>query len=249
MVGDGAAATARTRPRGRSPYFLVLGLILLIAAAAGFWPQYFSAFFGGEMAQHARHWIVHLHAGLFTLWLVAFIAQAGLIYSGRASVHFRIGPYLAGYGFLAAAIGLFAGVALVARFAGRTGDADAAASFVFAPILDVALLAGFLAFAIANTARPEIHKRAMFAASYAIAFVGLARLAERFGLFETAWAWQPFMLAPLLIAIATDFILDRKIYAVLAAALAIQAARLYHEILTDTQAWRGIGRTILAPFL
>lgn len=248
MSGSGASKPERNLP-GRSPYFLLLGLLLLFLSALGFWPQYFSALLGGTMAPHARFWAVHAHALLFTGWLVAFIVQAGLIFAGRRQIHFRLGPWLAAYGFAAALFGLFAGVLLAARMGQRTGAPDLAASFVFAPILDVMLLAGFLAYAVANTGRPEVHKRAMFAASYAIAFVGLARLVDRFGLFDTAYGWQPALLAPLLIAVAVDLVAVRKIYGVLAVALAIQGARLYHEVLTDTEAWRRIGRAILSPFL
>lgn len=249
MSQNGAMNPAgRTRSRRGSPRFLLLGLLMLVASTAGFWPQYFSAVLGGAVAPHARHWAIHLHAFLFMGWLIAFIVQAGLIFAGRRKAHFMLGPWLAAFGGVAAAFGLFAGILLAARLGERTGAPDFAASFVFAPIIDMVLLAAFLAYGTANTARPEIHKRAMFAATYAIALVGLARLVDHLGLFETAFGWQPIMLSPLLIAIAWDLVAERRIYGVLAAALAVQATRLYHEVLTETELWLPIGRAILEPF-
>lgn len=237
------------RQSGAKPHFYpLMGALMLVLTLAGFWPQYFSAPFGGTMADHARHWIVHLHAAIFTGWMAMFIAQALAIRTGRGALHHRLGPWMAGYGFAAAAFGLVAGLALVARSGARTGSPDDAASFAFAVCLDMALLAAFLAVAVANTKRPDIHKRAMLVATYCIAFVGIARLVGHLGLFETAFLWQPAMLSPLLIALARDALIERRLHPVLAAATLIQGARLYHEAFSQSALWLPVGRALIAPF-
>ena len=90
-AADGSSASARRR-LGKSPFFTVLGLLLLVLAVAGFWPQYFSAVTGRAPAASAQFWLIHLHAALFTLWLLLYISQAALIMTGRARVHLKMGP-------------------------------------------------------------------------------------------------------------------------------------------------------------
>jgi hypothetical protein len=92
----GASASARRRLR-KSPFFTLLGMLLLMLAVAGFWPQYFSAVTGRAPAATTQFWLIHLHAALFTTWLLLYVSQAALIMSGRARVHLKMGPWLAAY--------------------------------------------------------------------------------------------------------------------------------------------------------
>ena len=77
---------ARTRRRSRSPFFTLLGLLLLVLAIGGFWPQYFIAAIGGTPEPTTRFWLIHLHAALFVAWLVAYIVQSALVLSGRTAI-------------------------------------------------------------------------------------------------------------------------------------------------------------------
>ena len=67
---------------------------MLVLALGGFWPQYLSAALGRVPAETTQFWLIHLHAGLFTVWLLFFISQASLIMTGFARVHVRLGPWL-----------------------------------------------------------------------------------------------------------------------------------------------------------
>ena len=140
------ATSANVRRRLRkSPFFTVLGLIMLTLAIAGFWPQYFSAVTGRAPDETTQFWLIHLHAVLFIGWLLIYISQATLIMSGLARVHLKLGPWLAGYGFAVAAVGLYAAGLLANRLGEREKDFEAAAAFVFFPVIDMAYFAGFLA--------------------------------------------------------------------------------------------------------
>jgi len=75
---------------------------MLALAVAGFWPQYFTAVTGRTPAATAQFWLIHLHAALFTVWLLLYISQATLIMTGRARIHLTMGPWLAAYGFATA---------------------------------------------------------------------------------------------------------------------------------------------------
>ncbi|HEX6375582.1 MAG TPA: hypothetical protein VFZ91_07660 [Allosphingosinicella sp.] len=243
-----AAASAGARRRLlRSPFFTVLGLIMLAVAVGGFWPQYFSAVTGRTPAANTQFWLIHLHAALFTIWLLLYISQAMLIMTGRARVHIDMGPWLAAYGFAIAAVGLYAAGLLAHRLGLRENDFEAAAAFVFFPVIDMVCFAGFLAAAVAWRARPHLHKRAMFLATFSVAVVGLGRLVGHTGI-ESPLLWQPLSLAPLLIALGYDIFVCRKLYAVMTVGLIVHLGRLNAEHFAGSEAWLPIGRVLIAPF-
>ena len=240
------AGGTRARLR-KSPFFTLLGLLMLVLAIAGFWPQYFSAVTGRAPAPTSLFWLIHLHAALFTIWLLLYISQAGLIMTGSVRTHLRMGPWLAAYGFGIALVGVYAAALLAHRFGVREGDMDAGAAFVFFPIIDMVYFAGFLAAAVAWRKRPDLHKRAMFLATFSIAVVGLGRLVGRMEL-DSAMLWQPLNLAPLLIAIAYDAAVCRRLYGVVVVGLIVHLIRLNAEYFVETEPWLRIGRAIIAPF-
>jgi len=240
-----APANARKRLR-KSPFFTILGLLLLVLAVAGFWPQYFSAVTGRAPAISAQFWLIHLHAALFTVWLLLYISQSALIMTGRARVHLRMGPWLAAYGFAIAAVGVYAAGLLAHRLGERENDFEIGAAFAFFPFIDMVYFAGFLAAAVVYRKLPHLHKRAMFLATFSIAVVGLGRLVGEAGL-ESALLSQPLNLAPLLIAIAYDVFVCRRVYAIMAIGLAVHLARLNAEHFSET-AWLPLGRALIAPF-
>ncbi len=231
----------------KSPFFTILGLMMLALAIGGFWPQYFSAVTGRVPQATTKFWLIHVHAGLFTGWLLLYVSQATLIMTGQARTHLKIGPWLAVYGFATAAVGLYAAALLAHRLGQRENDFEAAAAFVFFPVIDMLYFAAFLAVAVIYRKRPDLHKRAMFLATFSIAVVGLGRLVGRAGA-ESIFVWQPLNLAPLLIAIVHDLFVCRKVYPIIAVGLAVHLIRLNAEHFTNSEAWLPIGRALVAPF-
>lgn len=239
-------ASARKRFR-KSPFFTLLGLLMLVLAVAGFWPQYFSAVTGRTPAPTTQFWLIHVHAALFTGWLLLYISQAALIAMGRARIHVALGPWLAAYGFIIAVVGIYAAGLLANRLGVRENSLDAAAAFIFFPLIDMVYFAGFLAAAVAYRKRPDLHKRAMFLATYSIAVVGLGRLVYRTGI-ESAFLWQPMNLAPLLLALAYDLYACRKLYPILLLGLALHLLRLNADAFTGSELWLPVGRMLVSLF-
>lgn len=245
-AAGGPSASARRRLR-KSPFFTILGLAMLGLATGGFWPQYFSAVTGRAPAVTTQFWLIHLHAALFIVWLLLYISQATLIMTGNARVHLKMGPWLAAYGFVIAGVGLFAAGLLANRLGIRENDFEAAAAFVFFPVIDMVYFAGFLAAAVVYRKLPHLHKRAMFLATFSIAVVGIGRLVGRTGI-ESAFLWQPLILAPLVIAIAYDLSVCRKAYGVMVVGLVVHLFRLNADPFADSEAWLPVGRALIAPF-
>ena len=242
-----APASGVRKQLRKSPFFAALGLLMLVLAIGGFWPQYFSAVTGNAPSATTRHWLIHLHAALFTVWLLLYIVQAGLIVSVRARLHLKWGPSMAAYGFAIALVGLYAAALLADRLGRRVDNFEQAAAFVFFPIIDMIYFAGFLAVALVYRRRPEVHKRAMFLATFSIAVVGIGRLVFRTGI-ESPLIWEPLNLAPLLIALVYDLVVCRRAHAVMVAGLAVHLFRLNADALTMSEAWLPIGRALIAPF-
>ena len=241
-----ALASGRRRLR-KSPFFTILGLIMLLLAIGGFWPQYFSTVTGRTPEATTQFWLIHLHAALFTIWLLLYISQATLIMTGHARIHLKMGPWLAAYGFAIAGVGLYAAALLAHRLGVREKDFEEAAAFIFFPIIDMVFFAGFLGAAVAYRKRAHLHKRAMFLATFSIAVVGLGRLVGRTGI-ESALVWQPLNLAPLLIAIAYDMFVCRKVYVIVMIGLIAHLVRLNADDFVKTEAWLPVGRALIAPF-
>lgn len=223
----------------------MLGLLMLVLAIGGFWPQYFSAVVGRPPEATTQFWLIHLHAAIFVAWMLVYISQAAMVATGRTATHLKMGPWFAGFGFAAALFGLFVAGKLAVRLGERSGDFEKAASFVFFPFIDMVYLAGFLAAAVAFRKRPEIHKRAMFLATFSIAVVGLGRLIGKTGI-ENPLIWQPLNLAPLAIALAFDAAVCRKVYAVMVAGLIVHLIRLNAESFVATEWWLPVGRALIA---
>lgn len=170
-----SSGTGLSRPRAeimraRQLYVGVSVLVALIAFL-GFAASYWVPLATGALDLHPT---VHVHAALFFLWTLFFIAQTALVASGRTHWHRELG--LAGIalasamvfsGILATIVSLQASLPVRPEFA-RTGAALGFSS--------MALFITFVTLAIANIRRPERHKRLMVLASFSVVQAAVVRL-------------------------------------------------------------------------
>lgn len=235
----------------RSYFYLVVPVALLAIALIGFWPQYYGRLLAGTaLDSGASHRLVAVHSSLFLGWLAILFAQAMLIRRGRVDLHRRFGPLLATYGYGAASIGAFAGLQLAAWRVTRGGALDDAAIFVAAPLLDMALFAGFLTAAIVYRRRPEIHRTLMLFAAYSFAFIGLVRYLARIpGALENIWLGTVLLIAPILACIGWEYATRRRVHVVWLFGLVAFTGRLLVEALASLPAWLPVGRALIRPFI
>lgn len=249
---EAAVAAPVARRRGRSRFYVGMALLMIAIALTGFWPRYYGQLLSpAGLDSRSSHLLIHLHSTLFMGWLVMLLAQALLVRSGRTAAHRLAGPILAAYGYVAAAVGIYAGIVLAARRVELGQTVDQAAAFVFITITDMLFFIGFLTAAMIWRRRPEAHKRLILLATWSLAIVGFNRILRRLpGDMETA-LWLRLMLLPLpaWIGIAHDWVVRRRIHPVwwigLAAFMAWAGRRFYAE----TEAWLPFGRAIVGPYL
>ena len=109
---------------------------------------------------------VHLHAAVFTSWLVLFVVQASLVARGRIALHRRLG--VAGMALAATMLLLGVFTAIQAARLGYLGvpgqEFPDAASFLLVPLRDITVFSTLVAFGLWNRGNPPAHKRAMLTA-------------------------------------------------------------------------------------
>jgi hypothetical protein len=168
---------AFTRRRDRM-FYSVAAIALAITVVAGFGPTYYFRIFSGSplatLSGGPVTLLVHVHATLFTAWVLLFLAQTALVAQRNLAVHRRLG--IAG-SVLAALMVVFG--TLVAVNQGARGVAPAGFdpfAFLMIPLSDMLLFGGFVAAALVLRANKEAHKRLMLLAYVCIVTAAIGRL-------------------------------------------------------------------------
>ena len=151
-------------PQRDHTFFRSMAIIIAVAVLVGFARTYGSALLNGTSTVP---WIIHLHAVVFTAWLMLFVVQTTLIGRDRVALHRTVGT--AGM-FLAASM-LIVGVAAaitVARL-GRRGipgvEFPDPEGFMLLSIVAIAVFSVLVSAAWVYRRKPQIHKRLMLMAT------------------------------------------------------------------------------------
>jgi hypothetical protein len=130
-----ATVAGPVRPAPHRPLYMGLSGLMALIAIVGFWPGYFRPLVLGTVV---RPLLIHIHAVVFTGWLVLFFLQAYFAATKRIELHLKVGQVGIWYGVLLVIVGLTTGVI---TSAGRT-DGEGAA-LLLAIIEDMLMFAGF----------------------------------------------------------------------------------------------------------
>jgi hypothetical protein len=149
-----AARTGVRRDAAR-PFYFRLGIVLAGIVFLAFSRNYWAPLAQGTLDLPRA---VHIHAVLFFLWMIFFVVQTTLVARGRTSLHRELG--LLGISIATAMVitGVVATtVSLKAGLAGPNPEFARRANVL--GMFAMALFSIFIALAIANIRRPELHKR------------------------------------------------------------------------------------------
>jgi hypothetical protein len=146
--------------------------------------------------------VLHVHAVVFTIWMLLLTAQVLLVLVDRAIWHRRLGWFMAGWACLMGVMGSWAAMASMAR-SFDTPDVDT--QFLSINIVDIVGFLALLAWGIALRKNAAAHKRMMILSSIALADPGFARFSGWLWPDEphnaVVWFWYTFYGNVLLIAL------------------------------------------------
>lgn len=186
--------------------------------------------FGGDIAAHvSKHdaaypLIVHVHAAVFTGWLVLFTVQVLLIRWRRLDLHRQLG--MAMVGVAAAMVFLGPATALHTQHL-RAGQPGADPAFLSVQFTDILAFVGFVTTGILWRKSPATHKRLMLLGTLYITDAGFARwladpLIARFGTgFTGMWiGLYSAVFGVMLLLGAYDLVTRRRLHPAYVAGLA-----------------------------
>jgi hypothetical protein len=164
-----------------------------------------------------RPWILWVHGIVFSGWLFFFILQSALVRARSVRWHRNVGWFGAALGGSMIFLGITTTLSM-ARFYLHTMHRNEA-NFLIVPFWDISCFAVCFALAIAWRKRPEHHRRMMLLATCALTAAGWGRMP----LLSTGgfYAGVDFLL---LLGIARDLIVNRRIHAVYKAGLPLFTA-------------------------
>jgi hypothetical protein len=175
LATDAALADKPSRRTAERLFFWTMSLLIALIVFVGFARSYFLP--GFRVVVHpgppAPSGVVHVHAAVFTSWIVLLATQASLVGSGRVNIHRRLG--VAGVLLAPAMIvlGVLVAVEMLNRFAQVPGFDS---SVVFAVALsEVTAFAVPIFFAFRLRHRPEFHKRLILVATIAMMTAAFGR--------------------------------------------------------------------------
>jgi hypothetical protein len=248
--------TAAVLPRANSdadPLYVWIAYICALLAFAGFTPTYWAPVATRSFTGPP---ILHLHGLLFFAWTLFFVVQTTLVAAGRLERHRALGllgvslaTAMLFVGMLTALHGIRLGIALGLEAQNR--------AFSIVPITTVGFFACAVAAAVANVARPEVHKRLMLVATVSLLPPAFARLVALGAGVPFSPGHPPPLAFSLVPSLASDLPLiaaivwDRRRHgrlhpAYLVAGACLVALQIIRVPLGPTAAWHAVTDGLLA---
>jgi hypothetical protein len=162
-------ASTRSLPDRRFDhrFFPAIAWLMLVTVFVGFAPSYYLA--GTSRAQLPL--AVHVHAVVFSCWILLLITQTSLTASGRINVHRRLGVA----GFILACLMLIVGVWVATELLASGYPKHDPTGFYIIPITNIVAFAVLIVFAYRARFDSAAHKRLIILASTALMTAPIAR--------------------------------------------------------------------------
>ena len=166
-----AGPVTRRLPGARFDHLFFPGIawLMLVTVFVGFAPSYYLA---GVFRATLPSLAIHVHAVVFSFWILLLIAQTSLTAVGRVDVHRRLG--IAGF-ILASSMLVAGGWAATDQLARVSHVRDPLGFYIF-PLANIAAFAVLIVFAYRARFDSASHKRLIVVASTALMSAPIARL-------------------------------------------------------------------------
>ena len=158
-------------------FFSGFAIVLMLAVILGFAPTYYARLAGSAplhtISNRPFTPIIHLHAALFTTWVLLFVVQTALVASHRTKVHMRLG--IAGAVLAVGMVFAGLGTAIQGTRAGASAPGIPPLQFFAIPFFDMVLFGVFVGLAVWHRKNKDAHKRLMVLAYVSIITAAVAR--------------------------------------------------------------------------
>ena len=190
-------------------YFGMAWLVLAVVAYG----------FGRGLGERLLHrteplpWILHVHALVFTGWVLLFLLQSGLVRRQALRLHRRIGLFGLGLGTVLPVLGV-ATVLVMRQWHARQGPVhDAFLAISFNDMLTFAVAFGL---AMRWRRQPDLHRRLLLIATCALTVAAFARFPRTL---VPANTWYAYVDALIGLGLLRDLIVDDRVHRVYAIGL------------------------------
>ena len=159
-------------------FFTGMAVAALVTVLAGFAPSYYlKAVFGRPTVSGAPVLspLLHLHAAVFTAWIVLFLVQTRLVAARRVDVPRRLGVAGGALALAMVAVGLTAAIDSARRGATIAGGPPALV-FLAVPVADLVIFSTLVGGGLYFRRRPDTHRRLMLVSTISILTPAIARL-------------------------------------------------------------------------
>ena len=153
-------------------FFPSMCLLILVTVWLGFAKTYYAA---GLVRANLPSPVIHVHAVIFTLWLLTLVVQTGLVTAKKVQVHRKLGLW--GFGLAAAMIvaGLTAATDALRRGMSPPGSGLDPKVFYIVPVSGILLFGVLIGWAYKARRRPVEHKRLIIFASLLLLDAAIGR--------------------------------------------------------------------------
>jgi len=149
-------------------FFLGMAIAAMATVFLGFAPTYYLKSFthtavypNGLPVSPSLPAVIHVHAVLFSAWILLFVCQTFLIAADRPHVHRRLGVAGAVLALLMVVVGVMTAMKGARDGWNPGGPYPDSLAFMIVGLFDVLIFAGFVTAGLYFRRRPELHKRLM----------------------------------------------------------------------------------------
>ena len=164
MEAESAVGKKAKSGAGHDPFYFYMTIVFAMVTFIGFAPSYWVPMGRGQLS---KPMVLHVHGAIFLGWALFYVYQSWLGATGKTARHKELGILGVAWATTVAFMGIVAAyVSDNMRLA--HGVPLGGVAMGLAGTLDMLCFVPFMALALANTRRPEIHKRGMLVAMIAL---------------------------------------------------------------------------------
>lgn len=238
----GTALNLQATKRQEHRFYVWAAAFLAATTLAGFARTYY--FRGYFHSPHLRPFL-HYHGAVMTAWILLFFLQVVLIARHHVQLHRALGYAGAVLAALVVIMGCSATILAAAREVhARSAEVPLRLNVLALELTQMALFATFVAVAMWMRHRPDVHKRCLLLATFAMLPNPQLRMLPFISsnlLYLTLWSVQLFLL------VGIDALRNRRVHpALLRGAMASVLALFVAQFASNTAAWRQFASRLVA---